>query len=133
MNRFLFLVLLLTGGLLMTACRTLPAGRNAAPEAVSEQFFVALRNQEYEKAKELGTEETARIVGVIQTLSEMGGGVNIIRDNKKELISCVIENDLAICSYKAFSGPDEKVYLVKMKGRWLVDLRRGEKTDTPVQ
>lgn len=112
----------------MTACKTESIPRHkATPEKVSEVFFEALRKQEYDKARALGTAETSRIISVIQTLSEMGGGVNILRDNKKELVSCSIEEDRATCTYKAFSGPDEKVYLVKQQGKWLVDLRAGER------
>lgn len=117
----------------MMACRTTRDLRHQTPAVVSEAFFTALRNQEYDKAKSMATEETARIVGVIQTLSDMGGGVNILRDNKMELIGCTEEADRALCNYKSFSGPDEKVYLVKLKGRWLVDLKGAEKEDPPEQ
>jgi len=117
----------------MMACRATRDLHHQTPAVVSEAFFTALRNQEYDKAKSLATEESARIVGVIQTLSEMGGGVNILRDNKKELINCIEETDRAICNYKSFSGPDEKVYLVKLKGQWLVDLKGAEREGSPAQ
>jgi hypothetical protein len=107
-----------------SGCKTTQKGKKNSPAAVSEQFFSYLQQQEYEKAKKLGTEKTKKIIGVVQTLSEMGGGLNILRDNKKELMNCEITGDEAVCTYKAFSGPDEKVFLQKIKGKWLVDLKK---------
>lgn len=114
--------------ILPVACGTLKENGKASPGKVSETFFKALRDQDYELAKSLGTSETARMISVIQTLSGMGGGINILRDNKKELISCEIQEDRAICTYKAFSGPDEKVYLERQKGKWLVNLKGDQPT-----
>jgi hypothetical protein len=114
---------LLAALLYVSACDTIGHGAKKDPAAVSEQFFGLLRKQEYEKAKQLGTEHTRRLLNVAQTLSEMGGGINILRDNKKELIGCQMNGDEAVCTYRTFSGPDQKVFLVKEKGRWLVDLR----------
>lgn len=104
-------------------CKTTASGKRHSPAEVSERFFAALGNQEYAKAKEMGTESTVRLIGVIEMLSNMGGGANILRDNKKQLMGCEILGDQAICTYEAFSGPDEKVVLVKVKGKWLVDLK----------
>lgn len=104
------------------ACRTTGQGGRNSPAVVSERFFKCLKELDYEKAKELGTDKTDRILSLIETLSGMGGGINILRDNKKELIGCEIDGEQAVCTYKAFSGPDEKVVLMKVKGKWLVDL-----------
>jgi hypothetical protein len=93
-----------------------------SPAKVSARFFKLLKDQRYAEAKELGTEKTRRVISAVELLSEMGGGINILRDNKKELLGCVTRNDTTICTYKAFSGPDEKVVLIRQKGRWLVDL-----------
>jgi hypothetical protein len=113
-----FLLAIIAG----SSCKTI--GKKNSPASVSEQFFKLLSEQEYEKAKKLGTEKTKKILGVVQTLSEMGGGLNILKDNKKELINCEITGEEAVCNYKTFTGPDQKVYLQKVKGRWLVDMRK---------
>ena len=103
-------------------CKTPLGGKKQSPEKVSEQFFRYLRDQKYEEAKALGTEKTRRVLNAVELLSQMGGGINILRDNKKELIGCETKGDSTICTYKAFSGPDEKVLLIREKGKWLVDL-----------
>lgn len=113
------------------ACNTVNTGKKNTPAEVSERFFSLLKNQEYEKAKALGTEQTVKIIGVIQTLSELGGGINIMQDNKKELLGCETTGNEAVCTYKTFLGSDQKVYLVKQKGKWLVDLRKENTTKKP--
>ncbi len=115
----------------LSACKTIQSKQHNTPADVSARFFKALANLEFDAAKELCTENTARLLGVVQTLSDMGGGVNILRDNKKELIACEEKGDIAICTYKAFSGPDEKVYLVKVKGKWLVEMKAEKVTPNP--
>ena len=122
---FRLLILLLP--MLIISCGTVKNGKTNTPAKVSEKFFQALKDQDYDKAKELGTAHTVKIIGVVQTLSEFGGGLNILRDNKKELIGCEENGNEAVCTYKAFTGPDQKVYLVKEKGHWLVDLRQEKK------
>jgi hypothetical protein len=51
-----------------------------SPATVSEQFFHHLQQQEYDKANTPGTEHTQKLINANQTLSEMGGGINLIRD-----------------------------------------------------
>lgn len=105
-----------------TGCITPQQAEKKAAD-VSERFFKHLKNQEYDKARALGTEKTGRIITLVQTLSEMGGGINLLRDNKKELLRCEIDGHCAVCTYKAFSGPEEQVFLVKEKGKWRVELK----------
>jgi hypothetical protein len=128
LSKFFYLLILMVT-MLIISCGALKNGKSNTPAKVSEKFFQALKNQDYNKAKELGTEHTAKIIGVVQTLSEFGGGLNILRDNKKELMGCEENGNEAVCTYKAFTGPDQKVYLVKEKGHWLVDLRQENKED----
>lgn len=118
---FIFIVFILFSGF---SCKTSDLSKKNAPASVSERFFNYLKQQEYDKAKELGTEHTKKIISAVQYLSSMGSGINILRDNKKELSGCEITGNEAVCTYKTFSGPDQKVYLVKEKGKWLVDLRK---------
>ncbi|MCK9612772.1 MAG: hypothetical protein PHR81_07150 [Bacteroidales bacterium] len=117
----LFVLLIFIG----FACKTGQNGRRLTPEKTSELFFKHLNNNEFDKAKELGTEHTIKIVKFIETLSNMGGGDKILlMDNKSEFVDCVINGREAICNYKTYDGGIQKVYLLKQKGRWLVDLRK---------
>jgi hypothetical protein len=121
--------LLITGLALLVsfpACKTSQMKGKNSPAEVSERFFALLKTMDYEKAMELGTDNTDRILKLIGTLSGMGGGINLLRDNKKELTGCEVSGDRAVCIYKSFQGPDEKVILIREKGRWLVDLSAQE-------
>jgi hypothetical protein len=120
--KFSFPVLFLVLTLTFTVCHEPQKTKKNSPAAVSDRFFSLLMKQEFDKAKKLATEKTVRLVRAVQTLTEWGNGINLLRDNKKELVGCEIKGDTAICTYKAYSGPDEKVLLVKQKGKWLVDL-----------
>ncbi len=52
-----------------------------------------------------------------------GGGKVIVKDIKTSLVGCTEDKKEAVCTYKTFAGGEQKVYLLKQKGRWLVDLR----------
>lgn len=109
---------------LVFGCKT-SQNNKLTPEKTSDLFFSYLNNYQYDKAKELGTEQTIKIVNFVETLSKMGGGGKIIlKDSKSEFIGCEITGEEAICNYKTFSGDIQKVYLLKQKGRWLVDLKK---------
>jgi len=99
--------------------------KKLTPEKTCEVFFSYLNNYQYDKAKELGTEHTIKIVSLVETLSKLGGGGKIIlTDSKSEFLNCEITGNEAVCNYKTFSGGIQKVYLLKQKGRWLVDLKK---------
>ena len=109
---------------LVFGCKT-TQHKKLAPEKICDLFFSYLNNYDYEKAKELGTKQTIKIVNFVETLSKMGGGNKIfLKDNKSEFINCEINGSEAVCNYKTFTGDIQKVYLLKQKGRWLVDLRK---------
>lgn len=106
------------------ACKTTQHNK-LTPDKTSELFFSYLNNYEYEKAKALGTEQTKKSVSLVESLSKLGGGGKIIlKDNKSQLINCEIKGKEAVCNYETFAGDIQKVYLLKQKGRWLVDLRK---------
>ena len=106
------------------ACKT-TQNQKLTPEKTSEIFFGYLNNYEYEKAKELGTEQTKKSISLVESLSKLGGGGKIIlKDNKSQFINCEIKGKEAVCNYKTFAGDIQQVYLLKQKGRWLVDLRK---------
>lgn len=99
--------------------------KKLTPQKTCEVFFNYLDNYQYDKAKELGTEHTVKVVSLVETLSKLGGGGKIIlTDSKSEFLNCEITGNEAVCNYKTFSGDIQKVYLLKQKGRWLVDLRK---------
>ncbi|HOY33287.1 MAG TPA: hypothetical protein PKW80_15510 [Bacteroidales bacterium] len=108
----------------LAGCKSIQK-KKLPPEKTCDLFFSYLNNYDYAKAKELGTEQTIKIVSFVETLSKMGGGGKIVlKDSKSELLNCEINGKEAICNYKTFTGDIQKVYLLYQKGRWLVDLRK---------
>ncbi len=102
------------------------------PEKVATDFFKYFNNFEYQKAKELGTERTQKTVSFVEKLQALGGGNKVIlKDNKTELLKTEIKGRQAVLIYKTVSGGEQKVYLIKKKGRWLVDLRKDVPSETP--
>ncbi len=106
------------------ACKT-SQNQKLSPEKTCDLFFAYLNNYEYQKAKELGTKQTVKTVSLVESLSKLGGGGKIIlKDNKSQFLYCEIKGREAVCHYKTYSGDIQRVFLLRQKGRWLVDLRK---------
>ncbi|MEI6764713.1 MAG: hypothetical protein WCM76_03665 [Bacteroidota bacterium] len=124
---FLSVILIIA---VLGACKTtehkLPSKEiKGTPQQVAECFFKYLGDLRFDEARQLATEKTIKTINFVETLSQLGGGGQIIlHDNKSECTGCMINNDEAICSYRTYSGGEQKVYLLKQKGRWKVDLRK---------
>lgn len=103
--------------------------RKLPPDSVCRQFFHYFNNYQYNKARELATEKTKKIIDFVENLSRMGGGGKIVlNDKKKDLTGCEVKKKMAICTYSLYGGGEQKVILLKQKGRWLVDLKNGNET-----
>jgi hypothetical protein len=114
----IFVILLLT-----SSCSIFK--KATPPDKVAAQFFHYFNNYEYGKAKELGTEKTQKTISFVEKIQTLGGADKIImKDNKTELLKTEIKGREAILTYRTYSGGEQKVYLVKKKGKWLVDLRK---------
>lgn len=110
--------------LLCAQCKTPQGQKGLTVEATCTQFLYNLNNHEYEKAKQLATVSTVKKIEFIENLNKMaGGGKVIVKDSKTTLTSCTENKKEAVCTYKTFAGGEQKVYLLKQRGRWLVDLR----------
>ena len=103
--------------------------RKMPPDSVCRQFFYYFNNYQYDKARELATEKTKKIIDFVENLSRMGGGGKIVlNDKKKDLTGCEVRKRMAVCTYSLHGGGEQKVILLKQKGRWLVDLKNGNET-----
>jgi hypothetical protein len=113
--------------LLFAQCKTAQGPKGLTVEATCTEFLYNLNNHEYEKAKLLATEATVKKIEFIESLNKMaGGGKVIVKDIKTQLTGCTTDKKEAFCTYKTFSGGEQKVFLLKQKGRWLVDLKKDE-------
>jgi hypothetical protein len=90
-------------------------------------FFSSLAAGDYTTAKKYGTEHTVKVIGFVENLSSFAvGGKLILNDDKDSLKYCLIQGKTATCVYSSKKGGDVMVHLLRIRGRWLVDLQKQE-------
>ena len=103
-------------------------GGSDNPQDVAKEFLTALADQDYDKAKELGTENTAMMIGMIESMASMApegeadagmGEMDDITWGETE-----IDGDKAVCRYASPDQADQKLDLVKVDGKWKVDMKK---------
>ena len=123
MKNILKSLVLLLAVSFMTSC-----GGGNNPESVAEDFLVALGTQDYEKARELGTERTAQLVSLVQGMADMAkkDGEDVDVDNMPdiEFTNTEIDGDKATCFYTSADGEEKKINLLKVDGEWKVDMTK---------
>jgi hypothetical protein len=100
-------------------------GSSDNPQDVAKEFMTALADQDYDTAKDLGTENTVMMIGMIESMASMapeGEG-----EEMGELVwgETEIDGDNAVCYYTE-EGKDaqQQVDLVKVDGDWKVDMKK---------
>jgi hypothetical protein len=91
-----------------------------APEVVAEKYFMYLNNQEYDKAKELCTEQTRELLEQFDFFGEMNAANKPEKVNIENIRS-FIDGDKAVCTYTA-DGEEGEMTLVKIDGKWYIDI-----------
>jgi hypothetical protein len=108
--------------------------RSTEPKAVAKAFLNECGANNYEKAKIYGTEETDRLMDMLEGFNTMMAG----QESKKvsyEVVSEKIEGDVATVLYKE-SGSSESpksIKLVRQNSEWLVAMDKesfGTESDT---
>jgi ketosteroid isomerase-like protein len=102
-------------------------GSSDDPQAVAKDFLTALSDEDYEKAKELGTENTVQMLGLIESMAGMapeGEDMDMSTDmDAIEWGETEIDGDKAVVHYTA-EGNKEKLDMVKVDGKWKVDMKK---------
>lgn len=106
--------------LIFVACGPIEKG----PEEVAEAFLLHLNTKEYDKAKELCTDNGKKIIESFESLGDLNG-VGEPGRTMIENISCIIDGEEAVCTFTADSESQEMI-LLKIDGKWLVDFEIGE-------
>lgn len=111
------------------------------PEAVAKQFLSGFYHMEYEKARQVSTEETVQLVNLMEQFAiQYPDSVKQNARNKKiEIVEIKEDGDNAVAVYTVSDEPgvQQKLKLVKQNGKWLVshskqDNIEGEE-DEPVE
>jgi len=112
---------------LLVALTVSSCGNSNDPKAVAKDFLLALASQDFEKAKELGTERTSGMITLIESMAKMAKENGQKLDETKlpevEIGECEIDGDKAVCYYTS-EGKEEKINLVKVEGKWKVDMSK---------
>ncbi len=104
--------------------------REDGPEKVTSKFVNHFAASEYLEAAEYGTESTVQLMNMMADWASVGFYLpeEEIHTITHKQVSCIINGDNAICTYLVFNEPNE-LNLVKIDGKWLVDIRYDEFDD----
>ena len=100
-------------------------GSSDNPQDVAKGFMDALGDQDYDKAKDLGTENTIMMIGMIESMASMAPeGEDSEEMGEITWGETEIDGDNAICFYSTEDKADQQVDLVKVDGDWKVDMKK---------
>ncbi|NOZ34636.1 MAG: DUF4878 domain-containing protein [Chlorobi bacterium] len=109
----------------MAAC----GGSSSNPQNVAKDFFKALSEKNYDKAKDLGTDNTAMMIGMIESFAKMApegqdtdsgmGDLSAIKWGETK-----VKGDSATCFYSTPDKENQTIALKKVDGKWKVDMKK---------
>lgn len=100
-------------------------GSSDNPQDVAIEFMDALADQDYDTAKDLGTENTIMMIGMIESMASMAPeGEETEEMGEITWGETEIDGDNAICFYSTADKADQQVDLVKVDGDWKVDMKK---------
>lgn len=116
------LTIFITFSLLLVFAACQPTKKTA--EQTARHFLEALERKQYAKAKQFSTENTKQLLDLVQKLALFTPKKSKKMDVKK--MACVTTGDnQATCNYCCNEqGENGKLDLVKVKGKWLVDMKK---------
>jgi len=125
MKKLTYLLGVMAFSLIMFSCSS-----GNSPESVAQDFMEALVKQDFDTAKELGTDQTKGFISMIEGMMKM-----MPEKDKKENTSfndlknikwgeTKIDGDKAIVHYGNGEGQEEKINLKKVDGKWKVDMKK---------
>ncbi len=105
-------------------CKDKKGKTKANPEDAVSVFFTHLNAREFEKAKEIGTNNTREYIDMIESYVMLGGNATPIPFQN---VTCDVKGETAVCVYCCNHQKErETVSLVMDKGKWQVDLTKDE-------
>ena len=117
------------------SCKT-QAKKENKPAAVATKFIKHLRMFEFEEARKLGTETTGKMLDMLSMMLELSKKNNKDASLEKkevtiEIVKTAIDGKNAVVTYKNEDGKDAQIELVKVKGKWLVNMKKEMPAITP--
>lgn len=97
------------------------------PEAVAEKFLNHVNKGEFTEAKEYCDEQTASLIGMMESMA--AGKKDEMKNSgvKIEIVSSEVNEDKAVVKYKSTGGKadasaEQSLNLVKVDGKWKVTI-----------
>lgn len=118
--------------LIATGCNT------NAPDAVAEKFLNAFYHMEYDKAREVSTDEAKELVNLMEQFATQQPD-SVKQNAKKKQITILNtqeseDGDKAEVTYTVSGEPGEqKLKLVKQNGQWLVSHSKQDDIDEAME
>lgn len=131
MKKVLSLVLVFVAVVSFNSCK-----KANSPEAVAEAYLTHIAKMEFDKAKELVTEDSK---GTIDFLAQMAGDeAKKAAEQKVEIkdMKCDVKDDKAVCNCKVKTGDKEEaesLNLVKVNDKWLVEQKKEQPAEQPAE
>jgi len=107
----------------MAACNLPPANE---PKAVAEAFLTQLKNTDFKKASEYGTDTAKQLLLMMDTLKDNAPKDQLDHSKSLPLVITKVEvvADVAKVSYQLGQEPVQILDLVKQDGTWKVDFKK---------
>ena len=97
------------------------------PEAAAEKFLTGFYHMEYDKAREVSTEDTKSLVDLVEqfSVSSPDSAKKEAKSTKIEILDVKEEGETATVTYKVSSEQGEqKLNMVKQNGKWLASFSK---------
>ena len=95
----------------------------STPSSVATAYLKALKNNEVEKAKELGTKDTQDMLDALNSM-KMLPTIEQVND-----VKCTEEGNKAKCTYCCSKDGDNEISLIKEGDKWLVNEKKEGSTE----
>jgi hypothetical protein len=119
---------LISGLFLVISVFFFACNRGDSPKAIAETFLGYMNTNDFERAKDLGTEETDRLMDMMSGFKKMMSD-STMEEHNYVIVSEKIEGNVANFIYedkKSSNGDSEKhsLTLVKEDGKWQVAMNK---------
>jgi hypothetical protein len=99
-----------------------------SPDNAANAFMEAVKQGDYEAAKEVSTSDTHKMISLLEMASKLGDQEDLDKlKNTQTNCSCAVEGDKANCDCCEPDAPKKEcvpLNLVQQEGEWLVDMSK---------
>lgn len=96
-----------------------------SPRDVAENFLSYYGKNEFDQAKQYGTEETDRLLDMMNGFNKMMAD-SLLKERRYEIISEKVEGNVATVVYRESDSnePSQSMTLIREDGKWMVSMNK---------